>query len=585
MRLSDLDIRACQDAMAPNEARFWDGEYFVSAPLFPRKEVRVGWGPFSGPQERLNAFYWFLRYFTWPTNADHPTVEKRYVAGDAPDRAAFRVQHVDYYGRWRQAGVSLVRREPRPNEVEYYLVLTLRAGYAETLAWDEAEAIDYAPVKDAGATPAQSLLVRWYNVSPHKFKSTCTSGIASSATVTSPVIGSETYTGTWRNMTPRAVRVTDDGSAMVEMRLVRTYALTATTASAIRDEMALRTQRILRHDNEIAHLLSISTFEEDTLLVEYPNFPWHTDESDPTSYKKCMVTLTDADIADNAGDNALLENLPDSGYGWSYLKRQWVEKEDGTASLVLVVQKRAFNQYSRTKDESWETNIEGPVARDYRYRYDGTDTETESITVEWIRVDKDRLAVVLAAAQDIDNYREYDDAGEVGTWDILSSDEDGDEWIVQGVSIRRAGNGGADVVATITNTASDEGWFVGLYPRQYWQEVHDFPDRVTANNHWRRRYVENHHVYYGFSENDAMSVDWVFGGLIDIPEYTDNATDYMVPPAGMSYESAPAPNASYWYWRIVQVGRRRVGKNAYEVHYVIRVNEKNYVKLGTLGNV
>ena len=565
LRLQDINIEQCQQRLAPRNARFANGEFLKSTPLMPVQEVQIVWGKFTSISKDVMMYRDFLRYFTWPTNADNATQTKRFVEGDSPDRVAFTVKGVDFYGRWRQAKVDIVRTEVNPNEIEFWLVLTLRNGYLQSLAWDEAEVIEHVKQNDAGNTPSETALVRFYNVDPFVQKAVLASGLGNTNAFTNPAIGGETWTGVWASSAPRSVRNLEDGSAIVEVKLARTFALTAPTTSAtIKADLKTRTYYVRKHDNQIVNLFSVSTFEEDTLFVEVPNFP-----ANDATWKALMVTLTDADIAtEDTVPTAIFYDLPDTGFGWSYLNRSYRENEDGTATFFVALQKRAFNQYAReqTEGEAWETIIAAPTTRDRQFKSDGTTQKTEAITFEWIRVDQTRLDLVRAAAEEIKNYREYDDAGEVGTWDLLSTAEDSSGWKVKSVHVRRQGNGGADLVATIANEDSS-GWLLLLWPSEKWQEQHDYPDRIIAKKLYKRYWFENHHLYYGFTAHDVIA-----GVETDMTVYT---AANAVPSNNQSGTTIyPTVDAEWALWK--QSVPRRVDKGVYEVHVVYRVNQSNY---------
>jgi hypothetical protein len=137
MDINDLDLKVCLRDLDPSKARF-SSNASTLVPLGDMDEVVIEWGPFSTAKS-VSQYKAFLRHFTWPTNAEHtPAVAKSYVEGDEPEEVALYVEGQPLHGRWRQAFVRERRQESRPGQVEYYVLLTLRKGFASALAEDEA---------------------------------------------------------------------------------------------------------------------------------------------------------------------------------------------------------------------------------------------------------------------------------------------------------------------------------------------------------------------------------------------------------------------------------------------------------------
>ena len=136
MQIRDINIETCIAALSETKAAFAP-DSLTMVPLGDVEQVTVEWGPFPTPRD-LTEYKEFLRWFTWVRNAqDSPNVEKTYVAGDSPDDVAFTVEGQEFRGRWRQAYVRERKGESRDRQVQYFVQITLRAGYVE--AYDASE--------------------------------------------------------------------------------------------------------------------------------------------------------------------------------------------------------------------------------------------------------------------------------------------------------------------------------------------------------------------------------------------------------------------------------------------------------------
>jgi len=133
MRIDELNIDLCRDKLRPRNARLILRDPHTLIPLADVEELSVEWGPFSTAAD-LPMLKEFLRIFTWPTNADNPTVPKSFVEGDTPEEVAFEVENEPFYDRWRMAFVRTRKQEVRPDVFEYFIVLTLRKGYVQSYA-------------------------------------------------------------------------------------------------------------------------------------------------------------------------------------------------------------------------------------------------------------------------------------------------------------------------------------------------------------------------------------------------------------------------------------------------------------------
>lgn len=209
MDLQTINVALCSEILAPRNAKFADRENVTSIPLSDVEEVSVEWGPFSTPRE-LPMLKEFLQAFTWPTNAVNPTVEKRYVEADAVNHPSFIVDGQEFYGRWRQAFIRERRQERRLGEVEYFLQLTLRKGWALSLLEDEAR---FGTIK-AAVQPGTIRITRyWENVS-NVLLDTITEQLRATKTVTDPQMERTMKSGTF-TVVSVASEKRDDGSGVV----------------------------------------------------------------------------------------------------------------------------------------------------------------------------------------------------------------------------------------------------------------------------------------------------------------------------------------------------------------------------------
>ena len=148
----------------------------------------------------------------------------------------------EYTGVWRVAKNEKVSAD---NEAQWPgitgVVQTLRLGFAETLAWDEARIVSNEivpgndsevedtvaghidPLPDSTSDdPSDVMIVEWVNLNPTTVRAAASGGIIGGDTVTDPVIRGVTMTGLWHKV---AITIgessLEDGSAIVRVVLAR----------------------------------------------------------------------------------------------------------------------------------------------------------------------------------------------------------------------------------------------------------------------------------------------------------------------------------------------------------------------------
>jgi hypothetical protein len=122
-----------------------------------------------------------------------------------------------------------------------------------------------------------------------------------------------------------------NGTFTVQQRLVQMRTLAKTVDAEIAAELAGYPNRIT-HESAVLNLFGFREGAGEDLAVLIPNL-------DPSAamWTKCMVTVTAAKLLEQWA------SLPGSTYGWSFLSRQWKEQANGTATLMVSLQKRTWS--------------------------------------------------------------------------------------------------------------------------------------------------------------------------------------------------------------------------------------------------
>ena len=218
MDIRDVNIALCREHLHPRNAKLAERDVLTLVPLTDVEELNVEWGPFSTPSN-FPQFKEFLRFFTWPTNADHPKIAKSFVEGDAPDFVAMVIQGEQFRDRWRMVAIRERKEEIRPGEIQYFLKLTLRKGWATSLAEDEAR----LGVVRGNATSGRLMITRfWANIATNRVED-LTTALKAVKTVTDPQIFGVAKAGTFDVGEVSGNIPSEDGSGRIEQTFITPY--------------------------------------------------------------------------------------------------------------------------------------------------------------------------------------------------------------------------------------------------------------------------------------------------------------------------------------------------------------------------
>ena len=263
MDIKDINIGKCQDILSKTNGPYFPArDYFLTnVPLASQETVEVEWGPMGTARDCFEVAE-FLRYFTWPTNANNSKVPKRYVASK-PNEPAFIVEGEKFDGVWRQVAVKERKVERRPGEFQYFVGLALGKGWAEALDWSEGRitqavvAISNDESVDAIANtttdnPIVLLLVRLDNIAQ-----TSVYAIAASITaqLVDPIIGGIPYAGTW-NVLHADPSTGNDGAGAINVMLAKPR-FTVNTRSGVNTNKDTYIGRV--HDVPLPQVQAIAT--------------------------------------------------------------------------------------------------------------------------------------------------------------------------------------------------------------------------------------------------------------------------------------------------------------------------------------
>jgi|GEM_PF-3967068 len=150
------------------------------------------------------------------------------------------IQGETYTGTWRRKTVEAHRIDDGSGEVAvtYRLDVTAITTVPNVMDFTNARILrpgEYAPFR---VQPGADLVVAWFSIAPSYLKA-CAASVA--ATLSSPVIETETYAGTWYRKTV-STQIAEDGSGVV----VATYRLEVTTILASPGVMDFTNARLLK---------------------------------------------------------------------------------------------------------------------------------------------------------------------------------------------------------------------------------------------------------------------------------------------------------------------------------------------------
>ncbi|MCC6594238.1 MAG: hypothetical protein IT479_13325, partial [Xanthomonadales bacterium] len=234
MEIKDINIALCMDHLQPSNAMLVLGTPLTAIPLDKVEEVTLEWGPFP-TAEQFPMFKAFLRWFTWPTNAQNANQPKSYVDGKSPNQPAFEIKGQQFFGRWRMSGVRERRQQTAPNVSQYFISVTLRLGFLQAFDWTEvllaegwtspgnASAVTApdagSPIDDTVSNdPEEVLMLRLANVDPTRM-------FAIAKTINALVTGTLTIEGQphgtdWHFIVAHPQRQ-QDGSGTIEFMVAK----------------------------------------------------------------------------------------------------------------------------------------------------------------------------------------------------------------------------------------------------------------------------------------------------------------------------------------------------------------------------
>ena len=222
MSEEDINLELSASILSESNAKIFPGSEIRTVPLNDGDtELVVGW-----PES--NAYDWpmlraALELYTWPTHMLDGS-KARFV--DNPI-----IDGTEYPGKWRQATISRVRQPQQGDSFTYWIVLTLRSGYATSASWDEARLTQYTRSESTtnnlgtnvianttGIDPVEYAVVRFPNINPYKISEIIAS--LNQEAYTNQTVYGETLSGAWYNVMVTGGKE-DDGTGYVDLVLSR----------------------------------------------------------------------------------------------------------------------------------------------------------------------------------------------------------------------------------------------------------------------------------------------------------------------------------------------------------------------------
>jgi hypothetical protein len=214
---SEFNVADARDKLRKLDAFFYDNLENTDQVMLGDSEINLAW-KVSAP-DQVPHLRWFLENYTWDSN----TVECKYV--DDPI-----VKGSAVLGRWRQAYVRDLKKNEKGQDI-YYIILTLRKGYIESLV--TASVLDYSEARvdqvrqlpagtcttnPGGTTASDFVILKWNNISPYKVETIKDQIEALAPDTFSPVIRGESY-GTNMHRLYISSSIETDGSATINLLL------------------------------------------------------------------------------------------------------------------------------------------------------------------------------------------------------------------------------------------------------------------------------------------------------------------------------------------------------------------------------
>jgi len=320
----EINLSLSAEILAERNSVIYPGAEIRTVPLNRGDaDLIVGWpDSVGGEWPMLRAA---LELYTWPTHMLDGT-KSRFV--DDPV-----IDGTEYPGRWRQATISRLRQPKRgsSDEFEYWIVLTLRSGYAETISWDEARLVEQKDslseattlganviADTTGFATSQYAVVRWTSISPYKINA-CIASLSAEVYI-NPVVYGETLSGVWYNLMVTGSK-DSDGAGVVDLVLSR--------------------QRftIAAYDfyNTVRQATSYRIFGVPKTTAQAIIDDWQGDGRSASatyndSTELCTVTLTDRDAAKDNLTTAWIYTGCDQkfrqSFAWGYTKTEldkWID--------------------------------------------------------------------------------------------------------------------------------------------------------------------------------------------------------------------------------------------------------------------
>ena len=337
MENQDINLSLAAEILSEGNASIFPGVELVSEQFYPGDaELIIGWKETVADQwPMLRAA---LELYTWPTNMDQGT--KGLFVKDPT------INGTNHPGKWRQASVRRMKTE-RSGKITYWIVLTLRSGYATTLGSDEARFTDFT---GEAATGTLAVTETWLTLDP-SLTIALASTLSAITSVTDPIIEGVKKTGTFALSQVTGRLVEDKQTGIISRRLTQVTDITSggtvTTSAALATALAAL-KNIETATNEILEPFNFATGEDDTESFVVKNL----NPSDGNELA-CRTTITDADM--------LLAFMGiDSGY--TYINRGWKQEENGTATFAV--------QFKMVEWNDWEGTDGSGIA----YTFDDTGT-------------------------------------------------------------------------------------------------------------------------------------------------------------------------------------------------------------------
>jgi hypothetical protein len=360
------------EKLSPETAEFFKSAEARSVPLIEAREVQVGWEYTTN--DDYAELEWFLTHYTWATNKDvakgQRFVEDPVVAG------------IPLPGIWRQAFVTRISRLNQNRQEVFWIVITLRKGYASTADNTEAYVDSGADMAD---TEEGKFFVTFPNIRPDKIQ-TVMSSLLARDTATDPKFGKTTLTGKYVYSKVED-RIQDDGSHHIRVTLTKVSditdpiadlpALENTQRSWInilrngeaecgREQGVELTWKGLNPDNKDvildgieadptgfvnANVETVSAWDGDTVIGSH--YKWVSGASSPKRnlvVEARIVFTMDATVSPNY-EEALSKGWVTQSWE-PLLPVKFEEQEDGTAVLVARIVDRRWNNVAHTAPDN-----------------------------------------------------------------------------------------------------------------------------------------------------------------------------------------------------------------------------------------